>query len=58
MMTREVLAMSWAKVPATPKPTARNSAAMKTCSQFFPPGMARLRPCALSRIRSTAAPML
>ena len=58
MMTREVFAMSWAKVPATPNDTERNSAAMKMCSQFLPRGIARLRPCAFSRIKSVAAPML
>ena len=58
MITREVFAMSWAKVPATPNPTARNSAATTMCSRSLPGGMARLRPCALSRISSMAAPML
>ncbi len=58
MMTREVFAMSWAKEPATPKPTARIIAAANTCSLSLPRGMKRLRPCALSRISSVAEPML
>src|SRR4051795_3020744 len=58
MMTREVFARSWAKVPATPNDTERNNEAMKMCSQFRPRGIARQRPCAISRINSVAAPML
>ena len=58
MMTRDVFAMSWAKVPATPNDTERNSAAMKICSQSLPRGIEMVRPCAFSRIRRVAAPML
>src|SRR5215212_7390130 len=58
MMTRDVFAISWAKVPATPKDTERNSAATKMCSQSRPRRIAKLRPCAFSRIRSVAVPLL
>src|SRR5215203_110661 len=58
MMTREVFAISWAKVPATPNDTDNIRAAMKTWNQCLPKGIARLRPCAFSRINRVTVPML